>query len=269
MLETADVDVPTPPGVTFKPPLYFRVLPLSSASLRVELWELGQSYGARSVSSAGSDSLKARRIALAAAELARQLRQRRLTELTAARRAREAEQAPAGERAGAPIYGRFAWSASARGASLGGSDAWLVGPAASATLRFSSGQRLSLDAAWLAGKAPLLGGSGIRWLEAGVSLGQSLGLGRGLALELGLAASAASLRVDSSGSAPLDTWSSRAGGFVRVEQRIGRALLLAVGPDVGALLRGVTATSTDGAERRLSGLWLGGTLTFSIDPQAP
>jgi hypothetical protein len=268
-LETADIDVPTPPGVTFKPPLYFRVLPLSATSLRVELWELGQSYGARSVSSAGSDTLKARRIALAAAELARQLRQRRVAELGAAQRAREAAEAPQGERTGFPIYGRFVWSASARGASVGGADAWLLGPAASTTLRFSSGQRLSLDVAWLVGAAPLLGGSGVRWLEAGLSFGQSFALGGGFAVELGLASAASAVRFDQPNGVPLDTWSARAGGFARAEQRLGRALLVSGGPDVGALLRPLTAVASDGTEHRLSGLWLGGTVTLSIDPQAP
>src|SRR5260221_10902041 len=164
-LETADVDVPPPPGASFRPPLYFRIRPLSAASLRVELWELGQPYGARSVSAVGSNTLKARRIALAAAELARQLRQRRLAELRAARHAPEEDQGRATKRAGTPIYGRLGCGASARGASLGAADVWLLGPAIEATLHFSSGQRLSLGAAWLAGSAPVLGSSSERWLH--------------------------------------------------------------------------------------------------------
>src|SRR6185503_9592831 len=106
-LETADVDVPPPPKLDFRPPLYFRIVALSAATLRVELWELGQPRGARSVSAAGNDMLKARRIALAAAELARRLRQQRLSEIrTAEQQPKEVEDEK--KRSGVPIYGRLA-----------------------------------------------------------------------------------------------------------------------------------------------------------------
>jgi hypothetical protein len=270
-LETADVDVPGPPNVSPRPPLYFRILGRAEEALRVELWELGRPCGARSVSSVGTSSLRARHIALAAAELARQLRRRRLVELAAARPLPSGGRTPESTRAGAPIYGRFLWSASARGASVGAGDAWLIGPGVDATLRFSSGQRLSLGAAWLVGKAPLLGG-GARWLEASLSFAQALPVTRTFDLQLGLGASAASVRLEQpggAGGAPLDTWSSRGFAFARADARLSRTLSLAFGPDIGVVLRPIPVTGPGGGALRLGGLWLGGALTLSVDPQAP
>jgi hypothetical protein len=272
-LETADVEVPPPPGVVVRAPLYFRVVALPGASLRVELWELGRPYGARSVSSTGTQSLEARRIALAAAELARQLRERRVLEIAAARRERSSAHAPAPPRAGFPIYGRVAWSGGARAATIGVSDAWLVGPHLDASLRFSSGPRLTLGGAWLAGAADPTDASGAsrgaRWLEVTLALTRSVSLSRRVDLDVGLSAALASVRLASSrdaGHASLDTWSARGGALARVEAVLGRHVALAVGPDVGAVLRPIDTSGPDGAPGRLAGLWLGGTITAVVDP---
>jgi hypothetical protein len=70
-------------------------------------------------------------------------------------------------------------------------------------------------------------------------------------------------------SAPLDTWSSRVGLLVRAELRALPALSLSVGPDVGVVLSPISATGEDGNLHRIGGLWLGGGLTLTVDPEAP
>ena len=70
-------------------------------------------------------------------------------------------------------------------------------------------------------------------------------------------------------SAPLDTWSSHADLLVRAEVRLARILSLGVGPDVGVLMTPLSATGSDGDVHRISGLWLGGALTMTLDPDAP
>ncbi len=266
VLETADLDVAAPSGVPFRPPLYFRILPLPEGAVRVELWELGKPYGARSVSGAGTDHLKARRIALAAAELGRQLQRRRMAELAAARQAVTADRADGGRAEGFPIHARFVASAGARGAALGGASAWLAGPELAATLRFDTGQRLSLGAGWLAGR---YGDDGFRWLEASLSFAQSFALARTVALDAGLSLAAASTNVTGSEvtEGSMDGWSARAGAFAKVQIRIGRFLSLGVGPDLGVVLRPVSNGRADAS--RLGGAWLGGSLVLTVDPGAP
>jgi hypothetical protein len=266
VLETADVEVPAPPGASFYPPLYFRILPLSQTSVRVELWELGQFYGARSVSSASTGSLNARRIALAAAELARRLRQRRLSELEAANNTTSSDAGGDQRGAGIPIYARFAWSAGAHAAAIGGSHAWLVGPEIVTTLRFSSGERLSLGAAWLAGNASELENDAMRWLDVNLAFAKGFSLTRAVELDVGVAASVASVRVDRSApNEPFDTWSSRGTAFVRFDQRLGRMWGLAFAPEIGAVLKPVST----GEPSRLGGIWFGAALSLSVDPWAP
>jgi hypothetical protein len=272
-LETADVDVPPPPNSAVAAPLYFRILAPSQAAVRVELWELGQPYGARSVSAAGSATLKARRIALAAAELARRLRQRRLAEIAERQRAPESDEGARAKHAGFPIYGRLTWGAGFSGAAAGVSSAWLLGPAIDGTLRFTSGPRLSLGAAWLAGEAPVFSSSAsARFLQASLSCVEGFQIASDVALAAGLAASVAAVRIGEPrgpASAAIDTWSSHADLVLRAEARLARAVSLAIGPDVGVLLTPVSATGSDGNVHRISGLWLGGALTLTVDPDAP
>jgi hypothetical protein len=270
-LEAADVDVPPPPKLDFRPPLYFRILALSPWTLRVELWELGQPRGARSVSTAGSDILKSRRIALAAAELARRLRQQRLSEIRAAAEApKEVEDEK--KHGGIPIYGRLTWSAGAQAAAVGLGSAWVAGPVLEAGLRFASGPRLALGAAWLAGEASTFAPSAsARWAEVNVGVGDAFAVAPSLGVSVGLVASVAALRVGSpAGPATpaLDGWSSRAGVNARLELALGRSLTISLGPDLGVVLRPVSALGADGDRHRVSGLWLGGGLALTVDQEA-
>jgi hypothetical protein len=271
-LETADVDVPAPPALGFRPPLYFRILSMSQASLRVELWELGQPRGARSVSAIGSDNLKARRIALAAAELARRLRQQRLAEIRAAEEQPKEVLDEKARRGGVPIYGRLTWSAGADAASLGVNSAWVVGPALDAALRFSSGPRFALGAAWLAGDAPAFGSSATaRWAEVRLGVSDAFPITGALGVSVGLAVAMAAAHIGApagAASAALDGWSSRAFVNARLELELGRSLTLGLGPDIGAIVRPISATGDDGRDHRVNGLWLGGGLALTVDPEA-
>lgn len=268
-LEIDDIDVPEPPGQSSGAPLYFRILMSGQGLLRVELWELGAPRGARSVSSAGTDTLRARRIALVAGELARQLRRKRLAEIAAASRAPSEGPAPAAPEKGIPVYGRFALDAGARGAALGPSDAWVVGPALAVDIAFTTGFRLSLGGAWLAGRAPDLGGSA-RFLEVTLSGTERLFGTPRAGFSAGAEVGAASVRLgdahDAGAAAPLDTWSARAGIVTRLELSFGRAASMLVGPDVAVVLRPIRAVGDDGASHRVGGLWLGGTVAFAFEP---
>lgn len=263
-LETADVDVPAPPGVGFRPPLYFRVRSVAAGSLRVELWELGKPHGARSLSASGAKALEGRRISLAAAELARQLRTRRLAELAALEDAGGEEGAEARGGARLPLYARFVWSAGARGAVLPASDTWFVGPGADVALAFDGGQRVGLGAAWLTGRAF---GQSARWLEVRLAASQGFALG-GVELAVGLDAAVAASRfshADERGAVALDAASGRAGAFVHADIRLGSLVVIGVGPSAGVLLRPLTLERATG-NQRVEGLWLGGALTLSVDP---
>lgn len=271
--------VPPPPAATtngHRPPasLYFRVTVTKRGSVRVELWERGEFGGARSVSAAhGSAQIRSRRIALAAAELARRLRQKRLYE---AQQRRAAKQRAERERkaAAAARAPRVALIAGASGAAVGPGDAWLAGPTLAGQLRIRRA-RIAVGAAWMLGAVPLAHGTpGTRWLELSLSPSYAVPLGRRLDLDVGLTAAAAAVHV--TGRTALDgidnehdTWSARAIGHFYLEPRLSRALSLEFGPEVGAVLRRIPIADAQGNRRRLGGLWLGAELGVVLDPAAP
>lgn len=247
-METTEVDVPNRQGESGPSPLYYRVLTDPPGGLRIELWQLGQLYGARRVSAEGSEQLEARRIAIAAGELARQLRRRRLSEIEAARRPKASDHKTEIAATGFPIHGAFLWSAGARGGTVAGSAAVLAGPELAMALRFSGRQTVALGAAWLVGDSSRLDGSSLRWLEGSLSASQGFSLSPAVELHVGAGMSAASVH-----AATTDDWSARAGIETRVEIALAKHLSLAIGPDLGALLHAVH----DGSGHRLMGAWLG------------
>jgi len=257
-LETADIDVPLPPQRDVAAPLYFRIVPRPPASLEIQLWELGNPEGARSVSATGSTSLEARRIALAAAELARRFRERRVRELARRNVSEDASLTASDKAQGVPLYARLAWMAGveAQFASKG----FFVGPRVDAALRFRSGPRLSLGAAWLAGSVKRDGASeSARWLELPLAASNAFALSSVTALDVGLLASVASVHVSGAGAEPaLDTWSSRGGLFARFEATLGRSLSIAVGPEASFVLHPV--------EGALSGVFIGGAVSAALTP---
>jgi len=270
-LELGDVDVPPPPGEGPAPEtrtLFVRVLGGDDDTLRVELWEHGEFHGARRVTSKPGTSqyLRARRIALAAAELARRARRRRLA---AARRyerdkEREARLAAAARAAAQPP--RLALRAGLQAAAVGPGDLWLAGPALAGRLRFRSGVGVELSVAMLGGGAPELDDSpGARWLEVGVSPDVALALSADYALSLGATVSAASVHLNDVAAVDdiagqRDSWSARAGARLQLGVRMSRLAELQAGPELGVVLRPVPVSDRFGERHRLGGLWAGASI---------
>lgn len=275
-LELSDIDVPELPGLPADtiPTLFFRVLVASPSSLRVELWQLGSRHGSRSVSSIGAPQLITRRIALAAAELARQLRQDRRLAMSKAKQKKPEEPKEQHRTAGAPLHARLAFEAGTAAAAVGLGNYWLVGPALGGSLRFDTGARLALGLRWLAGGVPRMAPDGaMRWLELSLSPSYAMACGARCAVDVGATAAVAAVHatrargVDSTPSM-LDTWTGRATGHVRLELHLAPGLRLSAGPEVGATLRRFAVEDISGRTRRLGGLYLGGALSFVIDPAA-
>jgi hypothetical protein len=266
-LELADVEVPA--RTAAQPALFYRVLGRARGLVRVELWERGELHDARVVSTAqGSAHLVARRVALAAAELARGLRQKRLAE--SRREARELTRLRAAARARAERTreGPFAVR--------GGSGTWrgdavtLVGSSLTFELSVRSPVRIDLGARWLGGFDDRTPGR-LTLLEA--SIGPARRFRLTPALDLDLAAALSPVLVHVSGATAVDavpsvhqTWSARGAVSGRLEPRLGRAVRAFIGFESSLLLRSVLAQFPDGRERHYSGVFLGGELGLVVTP---
>ena len=241
-------------------PLFFRVV-RADQDVRVELWERGDYYGARVVSgSNAAGQLGARRVALAAAELARRLQKKRQV---AAERERVAELARAEEaarQARRALDGPLALRSSLEVATIGGLLATLAGPRLLGQWTIARRARIEGGFAWLAGSAPAAAHS--EWLELSLAPMQRVSLAEGLDLDVGLAVAAAWLRLARvrAVDAILDqneTWSARAAAVVRIEPRLSRQMRLSLGAEAGLLLREVRFESLSGSAEGLHGAWLG------------
>jgi hypothetical protein len=262
-LELSDVEVPPAPSAERLSwtALFYRVLATEPEKLRVELWERGEFHGARTVNvTRGSAQLHARRIALAAAELARGLRQKRLA------RAALPEK-PNGD--GAVLEpgtgARLLLDSGLRAAALNGGDTLLAGPELAALVRFDVGLDLELSTAWLFGEVRELSGP-VRavWREVRLSPAFMGGVSPGVRLGVGGNFAAAAVHVggarrieDEAGS---DTWSGRTTLDGRLELALGRSAALSFRPEVGATLRRLRIVDERDGRERLGGLWLGASL---------
>jgi hypothetical protein len=272
-LELGDVEVPSVVvGVAaHQPPaLFYRVLAIRAEEIRVELWERGEFHGARSVSLArGTAQLHARRIALAAAELARRLRAQRIADRQRLLRPKtNGDNGNGGAHAGRV---RPSLAAAVRGGALGPSALWLLGPELAARLRIGEAARLELSASWMHGRAPALSGApGTSAIELGIAPGYAFKLGRGASAVAGarFAASAVhfnDVRAVDGIDSQRDTWTARAALELRVESRLSRNFAVYAAPEVGVELRRIPVQGRDGVRERLGGLWLGGALGLSFD----
>lgn len=272
-LELADVSVPPPDGLAPEAaPLYFRVLVGPADTLRVELWELGRTRGARSVSSGGSPHLRARRIALAAAELARQVVFRRQAEARAA----EAEALAAAKRQasarGFPIYASVAVLPGLKVGWAGLGDFWLAGPSLGVGLRMANGFNLELSGGVMAGGVTAASGSAAsRWIDATLSPSYTFMQNAPLAVEAGLSATFSAVhfsnvRAVDDVRSEYDTWSARALASISVVPRLTESLRLRIGPDAGFVLRRLVVTDDARDRHRLGGLWLGASASLIIEP---
>lgn len=256
-LELADVEVPPRPFAT-DTALFVRVLYVRAGELRVELWERGEQHGARVVQGArengvtrGSAALVPRRIALAAAELARGLRQRRRALALAAERARRRSQLAAELRRTRTVDGPRALRAGVLATSA--EYLALVGPVLDAQLHLFRALRLDVGAAWSAGLLDWERGVEAWSLRVGPM--QRFPLSRSLDLDLGLRAEASVLsfhRVAAVDGIMRDreSWAARVDGIVRLEPRLTRNARLSFGAGGGLFLRRMRLVTDEGREVR-------------------
>jgi hypothetical protein len=163
-------------------------------------------------------------------------------------------------------------SAAAAAAFLPPSGGALAGPSLGIAFRdFGVGE--TLFARWLTGAAE---GSSARWLEAGLAVDYRLWLSPRWRLTLGGLFAASSLHIPDAlsvdgAAGQRDTWSARAGALVGVETRVVAPLWLGLLAEPGAILRPAPFEDAAGAQRSVSGAWLGLDLALTVDlhPGAP
>jgi hypothetical protein len=252
--------------------LFVRVLAAGQGRIRVELWERGEEHGARLVSGTnGGSQLIARRVALAAAELARSLRQKRRAQeeaqLLEERRKALAEQAER-ERT---LDGPAALRPGVAGTLVGLGQLALVGPSLTGQLNVSAATRLDFAAS--ASFGPVLDSNAtVAAYELGFGPAHRLPLlSQVLELDLSAFAKAGVLafsnvnRVDRI-DGEFQTWWARAGLSVAAELRLARTTRWSLGFSSGAVLRRVPVTLADGSERRLGGFFVGAELGVVFTP---
>jgi hypothetical protein len=260
-LELSEIEVPPASGnKRARAPLFFRVVQVG-ADLRVELWERGEYYGARVVSgSNAAGQLGARRVALAAAELARRLQKKRRVQADRERLAELARAEEAAREARRALDGPFALRSSLELASIGEFKAALLGPRLVGQWTFAQRTRIEGGFAWLAGSAPA--SASAEWLELSLAPMQRVALAETVDLDFGATVAAAWLRLGNVRgvdgiSDQNETWSARAAAVIRLEPRLSRQLRLSLGADAGLLLRQVRFQSQSDSAERLHGAWLG------------
>ncbi|HEX3773861.1 MAG TPA: hypothetical protein VHV51_05305 [Polyangiaceae bacterium] len=259
-LELADVNLPRlDSSKRQRPALFFRVVEVGQ-DLRVELWERGEFLGARTVSGTrAAGQLGARRVALAAAELARRLQRKRQMQADH-ERIEEARRKAAREReARRTLDGPLALRPSFEAASIGRASALLFGPRLLAEYNVAPRARIDGGLAWLGGSAP--DDSKVEWLELSLAPSARLPLSEALDLDLALDLGAALVRFErvrgvDAISDQHETWSARAAAVVRIEPRLTRNLRLSIGASGGLVLRETPFESLAGGADRLRGAWL-------------
>jgi hypothetical protein len=272
-LELGDVEVPsvlTGIAAHQPPALFYRVLATRPEEIRVELWERGEFHGARSVSlSSGTTQLHARRIALAAAELARRLRGKRIAE--AKRLSRPPSNGDNGDDGSSGGRPRAGIGAKVRAGALGPDDLWLFGPELAARFRLGESLRIELAGAWMQGQTTGLSGSPTTsWMELSLAPGYAAALARGLNLVAHLRFAAAIVHLNDVLAVDgiereEETWSARTAFELGVEAKLSRTFALQFAPEAGVVLRRIPAVGRERDFERLGGLWLGASLGASFD----
>lgn len=272
-LELADVVVPPRRGAA-DTALFVRVLYVRAGELRIELWERGEQHGARVVQGArengatrGSAALVPRRIALAAAELARGLRQRRRTLALAAERARRRAEIAAELRRTRTVDGPRALRAGML--ATGGEHLALLGPVLDAQVHVFRSLRLDMGAAWSAGLLAWERGAEAWSLRVGPM--HRFPLGRSLDLDLGVRAEASVLsfhRIAAVDGTARDheSWAARLDGIVRLEPRLTRNVRLSFGAGGGLFLRRMRIVTDEGRELRPGLAFLSGEFGVVLTP---
>jgi hypothetical protein len=270
LLELSEVKVR--PGADGRaPPLFFRVVGMNALEVRVELWERGELNEARVVSGAhGGAHLLPRRVALAAAELARRVDQKRLAQDRARQRElsrlRSLAQASAARTLDGPLALRTEYGA------LLAKQLFLLGPSLSAEVSLRRRVRFDFGASALVDFAAADGRTRLSWFELRVGPAWRAALTR--RLDLDLAALAAASTVHVAKVAALDgiageqeSWGARAGVAVRLEPRFSRSVRGSLGAEAGWFLRRIPLQFADGSEARLGGAYVGVALGITLTPR--
>jgi len=268
-LELAEIDWDTAPaGPTPAQVLYFRVFVDPGGALLIELWDRGQFYGDRQVSAQGSELLRARRLALASAELARVAKRQQGIE----QRRKKKQQARLNRPPSSlmlPATVRLV--PSIQGAAIDGREALLIGPRLSGALVFHKGPRLDLGVGWQLGSARMPGSdSQLRWSEVFLAPSYAWKLEKS-EIDLGLTVAASVVTLHDAPVAPnlrdtVHTWTSQLALLGRYHYQLSPTFRLQIGVDLGHTLRPIPISSTPGSED-LGGFWtalnLGGEITVA------
>ena len=267
-LELADVDVPARPGDP-SVALFVRVLFAREGELRVELWERGEHYGSRTVAGAnGAPALTSRRVALAAAELARGLRQRRLALEREAERARKRRERLEQIERDRTLHGPRALRVGVTG-TLGDGLA-LLGPALDAELAVYGATRLDLGAAWSFGTLAWEDGVEAWSVRAGPArrfvLGARTDLDLAARAEASVLSFPRSLAVDGVRGQE-QSWAARVEGIARFQPRLSRSVRLSLGALFGGMLRRPSVEPLAGGSIVPGRLYLGVELALVLTPE--
>lgn len=276
-LELSDITIP--PGTSgdasgLEPVLFYRVIE-DQGRLRVELWERGDFYGARTLSGEGeSPQLRSRRIALVAGELARRMRHQRQAE------ARQARAAELERKQKAEAQRRMARALATRVRSgiafhtVGMGDYWQLGPLLATRLGATPNVSIELGGAWQFGKT----GSGasrssrVEGLKLFVAPQYRYSMGDTTALHLGAALAASTLHFADAHSidaiqGETQSYTTSASGLVGLEIQAASALSLRLDGEAGWALRSIELSLSDGEDpKRLGGLLLGAQLGVVLRP---
>ena len=273
-LELADIEVPPAGGNQRSPrPLFFRIVQVER-NLRVELWERGEFHGARVVSGTNAGGqLAARRVALAAAELARRLQRTRVYRAQREQVAAQVRAAAAALEARRALDGPFALRPSLELVSIGRMNGLLAGPRLVGQWQIigvPSRTRVEAGVGWLAGGVP--GSANAEWLELSLAWMHRFSLAETLDWDFGVGVAVASVRLARVRSVDAipdqnETWSARSGLLLRLEPRLSRHLRLSVGGEAGPLLRPIPFRTLAGDDERLRGVWLGLSLGLVLTPR--
>lgn len=246
--------------------LYFRIFATPEGNLTIELWDRGQLYGDRHVSSQGNDALRVRRLALASAELARAaLRQQSIEQ----RRKRHRQRPATPPASSLQLPASIRLLPSAQGATLGFDDLMVAGPRLSAALVFHQGPRVDLGVSWQLGRARAPGETAnVRWSEVFVAPAYSWHLASS-EIDLGLHVSVAAVSLQDFPVGPgqrqsRHTWSSQLALLSRYHHALSPAFRLFLGVELGHALRPIPVWNPTGNDHFggfYGGLNLGGELT--------
>lgn len=259
-LELSEIEVPAKAGKAGYAPLFFRVVQVEH-DVRVELWQRGEYHGARVI--AGSNAagqLGARRVALAAAELARRLQRKRQVQAERELAQAKARAAAAALEARRALEGPLAVRPSLAVVDVGAMSSTLVGPRLLGQWTFTRRGRIDGGFAWLAGDAP--GSARLQWLELSLAPMQRVSLSDAVELDLGVSVAASLVSLTRARAVDTitdqhETWSARAAAVARLEPRLSRQWRLSVGLDAGLMLRRVPYQTLAGSDEHLRGVWLG------------